>query len=369
SKECIKEPLAKEPEPIANQEPIQETKPDKEQPPDPDVNQNQEEPEEPKPEEPAVQPEKTEEETVQDPQPDFSEDVIKQFADLETVIKDLEAKNSEAAHRAKHLQLLELHKSLTEQEKQVEVLKQQTAKEYQDVVSMVHPSVRAMFATESEHSEQMNKEHQEYMDALNKQEVAEQEFNTMKEQYKNLYNTFQSEVETVKQETELLGKKRHEQEEILGKIFNDTYGSDNEWKLEMELDALGDQKERVQAAHTKWTNARKFLYTAANQILWALRRWSQIGEHNVQAPMVKYQMSAETRNHLVAGLQNVQSTHGFLAPLEVPYCKKEDLEALKSAINTIFQDVQVHTRYQQAYAFYLSTYNKCLNLLKWIDNV
>ena len=41
---------------------------------------------------------------------------------------------------------------------------------------------------------------------------------------------------------------------------------------------------------------------------------------------VKYQMVAETRNHLIAAAQNINSAHGNLRPVKVPYCTNEDLQ-------------------------------------------
>lgn len=37
-------------------------------------------------------------------------------------------------------------------------------------------------------------------------------------------------------------------------------------------------------------------------------------------------MVAETRNHLVAAIQNCSSAHGSLKPVNIPYCTKDDVE-------------------------------------------
>lgn len=161
-------------------------------------------------------------------------------------------------------------------------------KEYQDVVQISDPSVRALFMNQTQHDAQVAKEQQEYLDALNKQEVAEQELNNMKEQYKNMYNGYNSHIQNIKSDREKLQSLRFKQEQLLGEIFNDSYGSDKEWKLEMELDLLAEKKERIKTAHYKWTNAQNFTSTAASQINWATKRWGQILSHNVQAPMVGY---------------------------------------------------------------------------------
>ena len=37
-------------------------------------------------------------------------------------------------------------------------------------------------------------------------------------------------------------------------------------------------------------------------------------------------MVSETRNHLIAAVQNISSAHGNLKPVNIPYCTMEDLE-------------------------------------------
>jgi glutathionylspermidine synthase len=127
---------------------------------------------------------------------------------------------------------------------------------------------------------------QEYLDALNRQEVAQQELDSMKEKYKHMYASFNGTAETDKTDEKHLQELRFEQEKLLGEIFNDSYGSDKEWKLEMEMDLMGEKKGRIQGAHYKWSNAHKFLSTAVSQVNWAAKRWAQIMTHNIQAQMV-----------------------------------------------------------------------------------
>jgi len=311
----------------------------------------------------------TQDEPAAQEKPNFTEEVLKSFVELETEIKDLENKSQDSILQAEYQRLLELHKGLQTHMEKVEELKRQTIKEYQDIVQVTHPSVRAMFVNETQHNAQVAKEQQEYLDALNRQEVAEQELNSMKEQYKNLYNDYNSHSETIRSDRKKLQDLKYKQEGLLGKVFNDNYGSDKEWKLEMELDLLGEKKERIKSAHYKWSNARSVTASASSQINWASKRWKQILTHNVQAQMAKYQMTAETRNHLVAAVQNIRSTHKYLSPIKVPYFSENDIAQLEGSINTIFHDVQIPTTYRQAYANFTEHYNKSLNLLNWIDQV
>ena len=138
-------------------------------------------------------------------------------------------------------------------------------------------NVRSFFLSQDQLNAELEKENKEYVEALNKQEIAEQEYESMKQQYKKLYD----EVIAAKKDQEELHSLRKKEEELLGRIFNDSYGSDKEWKLEMELDLLTQRKERISAANTRWRGAHVYLDHAVKQLSWSARRWAQIATHRV----------------------------------------------------------------------------------------
>lgn len=144
-------------------------------------------------------------------------------------------------------------------------------------------NVRSLFVSQEQLNAEYAKEKQEYVDAVNKQEIAQQELESMKQQYKKLYD----EVIAAKKDQEELNSLRKKEEELLGRIFNDSYGSDKEWKLEMELDLLGQRKERINAANTRWRGAHVYLDYAVKQLSWSTRRWAQIATHRVTTLVVR----------------------------------------------------------------------------------
>ena len=132
--------------------------------------------------------------------------------------------------------------------------------------------MRSLFENQSRLDAEVRKEQQEYVDAFNRQEVAEQQLKVMREQYQQLHK----EVGNLKRETDELRKLHFEQEQLLGKIFNNCYGSEREYELELELDAIGDQKERIQGAYHRWNGAKLYSEAACKQFAWSARRWLQI---------------------------------------------------------------------------------------------
>lgn len=298
--------------------------------------------------------------------PNFSEDVLKEFVEVQNQVKSLEEKDSGNNYEMKHSRLVELHKNLGASQENLEKLKAQTAKEYQDVVDFnASFNMRSMFINQAQMNAEYQKEQKEYLDAVNKQEIAEQGFENLKAQYKKLYD----EVIAARNDQEELNKLRSKEEELLGRIFNDSYGSDKEWKLEMELDLLGQRKDRINAAFVRWRAAHVYLDTAAKQLSWSTRRWAQIATHRVTILVVKYQMVAETRNHLIAAQQNISSAHGNIKPVNIPYLTDVDLKQLHDVTSTIFNDVNIPEKYQNSYHVMASLFSKCSHLLQWVDQV
>lgn len=165
-----------------------------------------------------------------------------------------------------------------------------SAKEYQDVVDVSAAyNVRSFFVSAEQLNAEVAKERSEYVEALNKQEIAEQELESLKQQYQKLYN----EVVSAKKDQDELQSLRNKEEELLGRIFNDSYGSDKEWKLEMELELLAERKTRISAANTRWHGASVYLTHATKQLSWSARRWAQISSHNVTLPVVSIILSTD----------------------------------------------------------------------------
>jgi len=95
--------------------------------PQPEVKENDTEKEIEKEKEDAQEQEneKTDETDGQE-KPKFTEEALKSFVELESEIKDLESKNQEGIIQNEYQRLLELHKTIEDQVKKVEELKQQT---------------------------------------------------------------------------------------------------------------------------------------------------------------------------------------------------------------------------------------------------
>ena len=113
---------------------------------------------------------------------------------------------------------------------------------------------------------------EEYLDALNEQEIVEKQLNGLIKQRDALAVELRATATKSKQLQDLY----QEQDDLLAGIFNGRYGSALENKLEMELDTLLDRKQRIGVARIKWQNGRVLLQHAVNQLAFATRRWQEL---------------------------------------------------------------------------------------------
>ena len=118
----------------------------------------------------------------------------------------------------------------------------------------------------------MAKEQQEYMDALNRQEVAEKELKGIQQEYNSLY----AEVDSLKKDYEQLTMLSKQEEETLNELFGGKYGSELEEQLEMETDLLNERKDMITATRNRWCNAKVLMQHAFGQLRYSTRRWAQI---------------------------------------------------------------------------------------------
>jgi hypothetical protein len=113
---------------------------------------------------------------------------------------------------------------------------------------------------------------EEYLEALNKQEIAKKELDASVRQKEQL----QAEIKAMQGSAAQTLERQNELDQLLEKIFDGKYGSEVEYKLECELDMLLDRKQRISVARYKWQNARVLLQHAVNQLAFAVKRWGEL---------------------------------------------------------------------------------------------
>lgn len=108
----------------------------------------------------------------------------------------------------------ELKKTVDQLEATFKELKKQTEKEKADVDNIEQPSVRAFLKQQGTWDDKWNKEQQGYLDALNRQEVAEKELKGSKQQYDRAYRI----ADIYKQRSDRLSEMYDKQDRMLGAL-------------------------------------------------------------------------------------------------------------------------------------------------------
>lgn len=291
--------------------------------------------------------------------------VLEKYLALEKETRQYEVKDVRKIYMVKEKQLLDLNETVKQLDQYHKQCVAQTEKEKQDVDNMAHPSVKTFFQQQSDYDAKLSKEQEEYLEALNKQEIAKKELDGVQRQR----DTVGAEVKALKKETDKLQKLYQEQDELLAGVFNGKYGSDQEYRMECDLDLMLDRMQRISVAKYKWQNARLLLQHAVNQLAFAVRRWGEVAKVKPEHMQVRYTMATECRNNLVAASQNVTSAQKYLHTIEFPYVKPDELMTLNRATNNIYTDMQVAERHAHALQCYGTTHKRSAALLQWFDHV
>uniref|UniRef100_A0A0N5A8W4 DUF4200 domain-containing protein n=1 Tax=Syphacia muris TaxID=451379 RepID=A0A0N5A8W4_9BILA len=257
-------------------------------------------------------------------------------------------------------------KTLDQLEATFKELKKQTDKEKADVDNMEQPTVRSFLKQQGTWSDRYNKEHSEYLEALNKQEIAEKEMNAARKQYDRAARI----AEIYKQQCDKLREVHEKQNKILVSLFGSDYASEKETRLETELEDTTEWQQRVSLAKFKWTNGRVLLVHACTQMAFGITRWKGLEKIDPENTRMRYFAAAEARNNFIAAGQNVQSCRIYLGKkVKFPYCTEEEMEEMDRTINLSFNDIQSNATLKKALTVYKHTHKKVAALVQWFDKV
>ncbi|XP_013415073.1 uncharacterized protein LOC106177002 isoform X2 [Lingula anatina] len=293
---------------------------------------------------------------------DINKELLEKYMALEKEIHEKENKNVVKALQVKKKEVAELSDTIQQLEEHYKKCVEQTKKEKADVDNA--PSVQQLLNAE-EYQAMLTKEQEEYLDAVNNEEIAKKQLVGVTAQRDKVAK----EVEEMKLAAEALQKLYKEQDELLASVFNGKYGSEKEYKLESELDMLLDHHQRVSVAKFKWQNARTLLQHGCNQLSFACKKWLELLKVQPNDVPRKYTITTETRNNLIAASQNITSAQRYLHGITFPYCTKAEMDTLNKATTNIYSDMNTGERHQHAYQCYITTYKRCAALIQWFDHV
>uniref|UniRef100_A0A7E4VDU3 DUF4200 domain-containing protein n=1 Tax=Panagrellus redivivus TaxID=6233 RepID=A0A7E4VDU3_PANRE len=295
----------------------------------------------------------------------LTEGVVQDYINLEKAINRLERKNVLKKYESKTIFADDIKKTVDQLEATFKELKKQTEKEKADVDNIEQPSVKAFLKQQGTWDQRFSKEQQEYLDALNKQEVAEKELKGSKMQYDRAAKI----ADLYKTQCDNLNSLYEKQDEMLMGIFGPDYASENENTLEAQLDDSLEWQQRVSLAKFKWTNGRVLLVHANTQMAFGITRWKELENIEASNTRMRYFAAAEARNNFIAAGQNVQSCRVYLGRVKFPYATEEEMAAMETAIQNSFNDIQSNVHLKKALGVYQNTHKKITALIQWFDKV
>ncbi|KAL8572357.1 hypothetical protein ACOMHN_023126 [Nucella lapillus] len=293
------------------------------------------------------------------------QEALNRFLEISKQIHELEGRNTNQLLRQKKEQLADITKTVDTLDKAYKDACDSVAKEKADVDKLNQPSIRDFFKDQKSFDEKMSIEQEEYLEAVSRQEMVQQQLSGLTQQKKAL----EREVAEVGKHMEVLLKLYDEQDDILGKVFNGAYGSDLENQLEAQYEGLLERKERIVVARYKWANAKLLLVHAVKQLGLACSKWMDILKVPASDVQMKYTLATESRNNVIAASQNITSAHRYLNNIKFPYCQPSEIATLERACSNIYIDMTSEARHKHAYQCYHVTCRRAGALLQWFDSV
>ncbi|XP_071492933.1 uncharacterized protein [Diadema antillarum] len=292
-------------------------------------------------------------------------ELVNSMLELDNQVALLESRNVLKQCSMKQDQLQRLDAQMKAMVAEQQQLAERTRKEYQDVVDLQNnTSVRQMWS-QQQFDQQMGKEQQEYMDALNQQEIHKKKIMSLTQQQTLIKN----EVTNLQGDRDNLQSLYDKQDSILSSIFDGKYGSEAEYRLETELDMLMERKQRVAVARYKWNNSHTLVKHACGQLSFGIRRWGDVLQLPVENSSIRYQFAAEARNNFVAASQNITTAQRYLNTITFPYCTHDEMATLNKAIANIFTDMMSNERHKHAMECYVTVYRRSAALVQWFEHV
>ncbi|XP_050077781.1 uncharacterized protein LOC126564731 [Anopheles maculipalpis] len=149
---------------------------------------------------------------------------------------------------------------------------------------------------------------------------------------------------TLRASFERLKRLYHEQDRLLGSVYNGAYGTMNEQKLDAELDSARDVRDRLGGAVEQWRIAGGLLRAAAKGLHQAVDHWELIRPTKNAEETITLALDARTTCH--GALMALEAAQAALPSVEIPYITIRQQSAVRHALIYLLTDMVNPARYQ-----------------------
>ncbi|GFG30721.1 hypothetical protein Cfor_07486, partial [Coptotermes formosanus] len=133
------------------------------------------------------------------------------------------------------------------------------------------------------------------------------------------------EVKLLKSKVAYLQGLYQEQDELLAGLFGETYGSEEEKHIEVQLDKVRSYRDTLAGGLLEWQEAATLVQSATELLDRAVTCWKEIDS---QTPETRFHLSTEARNTIQEAALNVQTAQAMLPGVQFPYCTTREISAV-----------------------------------------
>jgi len=295
---------------------------------------------------------------------DFDGNLVAKFVDIQGHIDAFEKQGIFDSLCVLEEEMETITKQKKEADINLKVLKEKTKKEHQDLENVKGQNVQRFFKDQQSRNRAISKEEQEYLQALNEEEIAEANMRSVSEQYDLAMAKLQSFKDANAKAIQL----NLELATILSKTFEVENGSVLENQLEADSKRLGEEKKTLHTALRKWSNARFLLVYAYNQVQACDLRWADLMKLD-PSDNSKVLLATEVRNNLIAANQNMVNIKSHLKNVNIPYLSEDDFKAISGLASGIFNDMNTLDRQKYVMNIIQTIRKRCAALYQWMEQV
>lgn len=230
-------------------------------------------------------------------------------------------------------------------------------REYQDLENLQ----RLIQMKQQVSQDKWDTEQQQYVEAYNRHKQLEEAHTKMEE----LSKTLDSHIHHVSADVRALLKLRKHQDNVLGKAFDGTYGSEREASIEEYVDKMKEFRKNILNTKTQWKRGLEFTKQANMQFWRGVQVWTGIMRH--AQPQARWQHCAVVANFLHAAHTNCNHAVGCMkAHAKIPYFTAKMFQEVETSRRNVYTACQprFHTTLQQWLSYYQQN---AAYLEKWIE--
>ncbi|CAG2055750.1 unnamed protein product [Timema podura] len=161
-------------------------------------------------------------------------------------------------------------------------------------------------------------EHEEFIANINRQVLAQNEVDILSRRLEEA----EEEVKMLTSKVNFLQGLYQQQDTLLGELFGEAYGSQEEKKLEDELDRLRSYRDTLAGGALDWREASSCVQGAVELLDRAVQVCKQLASQNAES---RFHLATEARNCLQEAALGVQMAQALLPGVQFPYCSAREI--------------------------------------------